>query len=443
MNNIIKILIFTCFLNNVLYAQNIITPPQTCSDLFITELTFGKNPRGNGQFDLNYAIEIFNSSSYSINLSNYTLQLRTSTGSISTIPLNGTLSSHDVFVVGNNNADLNLQSLCDQLSVNLDFEINVDLELIKGSTIIDKIGIGGSSIPQSFDLIQFYADPYNYLLNFHFDLNDYQNIDVRRSLMTQQGNPNFNSSFDIVGEWFYKPNFDRSDIGQYVGGCNKPLGMTIIGFNQNPPDHTDLYPCHNGSGANGGPFADYFNIVAIGNDPGSMTFTEVAGGTATISGYNNVADLEWNLCANCTNSTTHNSSNGTNTTGAGLDIAGLGYLIDKTATVQLTSSIYTIDGAKDLHWIWLKACAPTGIEELKEWKNDFVVYPTITSTFFKVKSKRNFVCKIISMDGRVLKDIKNGYSENQIDISNFQNGMYFVLLHDEYGNKSQKLIQKF
>ncbi len=53
-------------------AQTAVTQPNTdCTDLFITEITFGRNLRSDNTFDLNYAIEVFNSSSNPIQLNNY------------------------------------------------------------------------------------------------------------------------------------------------------------------------------------------------------------------------------------------------------------------------------------------------------------------------------------------------------------------------------------
>jgi hypothetical protein len=217
------------FLCNSAIAKPV-TSPAACSDLFISEITFGKQPKANGAFDLNYAIELFNASTTAVNLTDYSLELLNSASVVTTIPLSGTLVSHDVHVVGNSNSDINLQSLCDELSPDLLFDANGSLSLLHSGTPIDKIGIGGSSLPQAFDLALFMADPYNYLLNFHLDLNDYTNIDIRRSMLTTAGKPNFNFSTDILGEWWYAPNVDRSDIGSYYGVCNKLSGEDIVGY---------------------------------------------------------------------------------------------------------------------------------------------------------------------------------------------------------------------
>jgi hypothetical protein len=94
----------------------------SCSELFFSEITFGKVAQSYGLFDLNYAVEIYNPTSAQINLTNYSFQLANQAGTLTTIPLMGTLASNDVVVVSNASADLNMKTLCDLLSANLDFE---------------------------------------------------------------------------------------------------------------------------------------------------------------------------------------------------------------------------------------------------------------------------------------------------------------------------------
>ena len=74
----------------------------------VSELTFGKVSQANGQFDLNYAVEIFNPTANDINLVDYSLQLTNASGGNVFISMSGIISSHGVYVVCNDNADLNL-----------------------------------------------------------------------------------------------------------------------------------------------------------------------------------------------------------------------------------------------------------------------------------------------------------------------------------------------
>ncbi len=195
-------------------AQPIYTP-QPCGDLFFSELAFGKITDGS-TFDLNYAVEIFNPTSDTIHLENYTLDLSNSLGVVTSIPFYGQILPGDVYVLCNDNADLNLKSLADSLTSGLDFEANVILELKYNGTVIDRFGQTGTSTGGSIDLVQLFADPYGYLSNFHLDLNDYQNIDIRRGFFVDKGDPNFTSATSILGKWYYEVNTDRTSIGSHV-----------------------------------------------------------------------------------------------------------------------------------------------------------------------------------------------------------------------------------
>jgi hypothetical protein len=438
MKQLILLIIICVQFVNLTNAQNN-TPANECGDLFISEITFGKVPNASNMNDLNYAIEIFNPTLSAINLSNYTLELTSSSNTVTTILLQGTLNSHDVIVLCNNNADLNLQGLADLIYAGLNFENNVVLELKHGNAVIDRIGQTGASTLGAIDFVQLLADPYTYLQTFHIDLNDYKNIDIRRSMFVNQGNPTFNSASDILGTWSYHLNTDRTNIGAHLCVCNKPLGTTIIGFQQSQPLHTDVYNC---GGAPAGPVGDYFVINHNGNDPGVIEFTETAGGTATVTGYNNSGDLEWNLCANCTNSTSFNTPDGSNSVNEGVNANG-SYTFDKTAAFLLTSptSNYIVDAANEIHWTWLKACWPTAIKEFSI-KNDIEIYPTVSSNTINIKTKDKYSFELISTNGQTVKRGIIDTDNYVLDITNLVNSPYFILFYNDKGQKFYNTIIK-
>ncbi len=229
MKNLLILLALFFSFNFNTFGQN--NGPDGCNELFISELTFGKVPNQSLSYDLNYAIEIFNPTNASINLSNYTLDLISSSNVITTLNLNGTLNSHDVVVLCNNNADLNLQGLADYVFAGLNFENNVILELKNGNTVIDRIGQLGAPTPGNIDFVQLLQDPFGYLQTFHIDLNDYKNIDIRRGVFVDKGNPNFiDSTNDIINDWYYTLNIDRTNIGTHLSICNKPAGMKLAQY---------------------------------------------------------------------------------------------------------------------------------------------------------------------------------------------------------------------
>jgi hypothetical protein len=424
----------------MLFATNIFSQPVTsnnkCTDLFFTELTFGKNPKGGGLFDLNYALEIFNSSNSAVNLSNYSLDLTTASGTVSSIALSGTLASHDVFVLGNSNADLNLQGLCDQLSSNLDFGINASIELKKGTITIDKLGIGGNSVPTSFDVVQFSADPYNYLLNFHLDLSDYNNIDIRRSMLAQSGNPNFNASTDVLGQWWYTLNTDRSDIGSYIGVCNKPLGMDIVGYLQ--PYSIIDYPSFNNDfldlNINGSPngilsisgikfnhaeqpssTGDVCNDGTIVNPP--FTFDPVTNSVNPLSSYCKGVEINY---------PNNGTSSGSKLIATGW--AGLGKDCDFFLT-SLTLGI-TMDPASQNHRSHIDHSV--GINQI--YKNTLLanVYPNVTSSFINVKCNEITKSSLFSSVGNLVFEQTNKGDFN-IDLTNLASGVYYLNLKTKDG----------
>lgn len=218
----------------------------SCNNLFITELYIEKNPNNDSAtqferpFDLNYAVEIFNPKQVPVDLTHYALDLQIGT-SVTTIPLSGMLSGGDVYVVSNQNCGLNLELLSDTLTPYLDFENATILTLRHNGVALDKIGQDGIPTADSFDMVQFVANPFDYLNNYHLDLNDYQNIDVRRTLFATKGDTTMQSSIELLGNWAFFPEGDMSDIGHYTGVCNKTASQDIIGFWQsfvgNAPNH--------------------------------------------------------------------------------------------------------------------------------------------------------------------------------------------------------------
>jgi Secretion system C-terminal sorting domain len=422
-------------------AQQIGAPNNNCTDLFITELTFGKNPEANNTFDLNYAIEIFNSSNSTVNLSNFTIDLSTPSGVVTSIPLSGTLASHGVYVVGNSNADLNLQSLCDHLSPDLDFELNVSLELKKGNTVIDRLGIGGSSIPQSFDIVQFSADPYNYLLNYHLDLNDYRNIDLRRSMLAQHGNPNFNASTDVIGEWWYTPNVDRSDIGMYKGVCNKPLGEDIIGYNtqtcyllMNSSSTVDPIDFNVNNVLNGSLFNG--NVTVMHTQQPTST-TDICNDATIPNAGLKFDPITTPISITCQGIDYIYSTGGN----SGTDVLQTPFSVSgKVCDLILTVSgniLVTVDPAKNFHQVRLNY----GTALNKNIKDKFKVYPTNVLSEINVEHSDELAYSIIDLLGNKLKNGKLAKNETKIQIDNFNSGVYFLILNSNNSLSNFKFIK--
>jgi hypothetical protein len=421
--------------------------PTDCSDLFISELYIEKNPNLDSAtqqerpFDLNYAVEIFNPTTNPIDLLQYSLELTMGT-SVTTIPLSGSLNGGSVYVLANTNCDVNLQLMADSLSPYLDFGAATILTLKHNTDVIDKIGQDGVPTADSFDFPQFLNDPYGYLSTKHIDLNDFQNVDMRRGMFVTYGDPNFTNATDIIGNWAYYPNTDRTDLGQHYGICNKALSDDIIGFNQ--PSFTLYYQNTsikdpltlkvNGT-ANGflfgSPNVSIEEVQVSGSanicNNGSIAFNELNWDVSPISSYSPIPPCQ---------SITFTYNGGSNTVRA---VPTIFSNSGTSSTIQLVShtSTLTIDPATSQHVITYKRSFSAGtINE----QNDVRMYPTYTASSLTVESKKAMEYSICDMQGRSLLhgEIKTG--KQVIDVASLAGGMY--LLYVKSGS-TNTLAQKF
>lgn len=109
----------------------------SCSGLIISEYIEGSS--------FNKAIEIFNASNLSINLSQYQVKIYSNGGSTasSVITLAGNLAAYSTYVVANTGANAMILGQADQTSGSLNFSGNDAVSLEKNDTIIDLIGVIG------------------------------------------------------------------------------------------------------------------------------------------------------------------------------------------------------------------------------------------------------------------------------------------------------------
>ncbi len=219
-------------INYNLSAQQIIQNPADCSDLFFSEIYVSKDQNPNGGFYLNYSIEIYNPTSVPIVLSNYNLTLIKTGNVLQTIPFTNLdiLQPHDCYVVSNSNCDNALQNITDKLNGNLDFGNSLSIELNHNQITIDAIG---EKIPSTtvFDFVQFQNDPYGYLGSLDINLDDVQNINIRRGHFVKAGEPNFSAS-KMLGKWAFYLNNDRSNIGIHNGACYPTQeNVVTVGWN--------------------------------------------------------------------------------------------------------------------------------------------------------------------------------------------------------------------
>lgn len=114
------------------------TSSGNASDLFISEYIEGST--GN-----NKAIEIYNGTGVSVDLSNYTLQKQTNGAGAfgGNFALSGTLASGSVHIVAHSGADAAIKDLADQITGGspLDFNGNDCVALYKNGVMIDLVGV--------------------------------------------------------------------------------------------------------------------------------------------------------------------------------------------------------------------------------------------------------------------------------------------------------------
>ena len=437
-----KYIIFILLLQFSLLANSQNVGLTKCSNLFISELYFGKSlDTTDNLYDLNYAVEIFNPTSLPIGLSNYSLVLTNSLNNSISISLYDSIQPGEVYVVCNSNADLNLQQMAEQLNAGLDFENYITLDLMHNSTVIDRVGETVSSPSTPFDIIAFLQDPSGYLASQNLHLDEFQNIDIRRGMFVNIGEPNFTSQ-GILGNWSFNFNTDRSNIGQHYCVCNEvPESGPIIGYvdlsytvfqNHFCPyiDPLNIQYSFFPTGIN----TDYQHNVITGNATWDIAFPN---GDIYLDGAPSYYSQSY---ANCY------EFNGSYCTGA----RTTSYQANtKFANVKLNAiSNVTIDPARELHHIDIiglnfadDGCGILGTPQIANI-NDISVYPTFTENIINIRSKGKYQYQIYSVDGKLLKNgsIRNDLS--MIEIGELLPATYIIKFTNSKKNSFYTKVSK-
>ena len=176
-------------------SQTAVEAAAPASDLFISEYIEGSS--------FNKAIEIYNGTGTSVNLSPYSLSLYTngSTSSQSEMALSGTVASGDTFVVYHSGANAAIQSKGDlQNNSVVNFNGDDALVLEKSGAAIDSIGQVGARIDNLKD------------------------VTLVRNPDIQSGDSIVNNSFNPSAEWTAYP----SDTVGYLGSHTMESGGTPV-----------------------------------------------------------------------------------------------------------------------------------------------------------------------------------------------------------------------
>ncbi|WP_217423916.1 ExeM/NucH family extracellular endonuclease [Agromyces sp. Marseille-P2726] len=181
------------------------------TELFISEYVEGSSN--------NKAIEIYNGTEASVDLSQYRLR-QYSNGNTTTslnVVLNGTLASGDAFVFAQSTAGPAILAVADQTTTTGLFNGNDALVLVKGETVVDSFGQVG------FDPgTQWGAAPTSTL-----------NTTLRRAASVCVGDTNPNDAFDPAVEWVGFPQDTFDGLGAHTATCSdvtEPAAVVINEF---------------------------------------------------------------------------------------------------------------------------------------------------------------------------------------------------------------------
>ncbi len=222
-----------------------------CSELFFSEYVEGS---GN-----NKALEIYNPGSVAVNLNGYkVVQYNNGSSTVSyTLNLNGTIAPNDVYVLVRNTADSLIKLTADTLSSSnvLNFNGNDVLELLNGTTALDRIGNIGDTA------------------NIPFDTLNGKDRSFVRLPAIQNGNLNWASG---QFEWLALPK-DTFRLGSHTMDPCGAIADTMVRFSPNAGSTSESAGTYN--------VALALNAASV-----STTFTvevELVGGTGSAADINN------------------------------------------------------------------------------------------------------------------------------------------------------------
>ncbi len=94
------------------------------------------------------------------------------------------------------------------------------------------------------------------------------------------------------------------------------------------------------------------------------------------------------------------------------------------------------------YWVYSKEINSLAVSEYEN--NDFIIYPNPSNTYIFIKNGTSDIInhiKIIDIRGRTVKQSSSVYSEHKIDISNLNEGLYFIQAYTNNGSITKKFIK--
>jgi hypothetical protein len=204
---------------------------QDCSELFVSEVVFGESsltlndPNNNFVPITNYALEIYNPTEDSIDLSSYKIELFTFDTVETEITLEGVILPETAMVLSTPSADSLIRSKADLLSSNLTFGNHVMVQIVKeGTGVIDVVGrLGLEEEIGIFTLDTLINNP-SILQAVEFDLRFLRGLNVRRAASVLEGKTTFITS-ELLHDWTIYPNAFVEDLGDHRCACKSGTGV--------------------------------------------------------------------------------------------------------------------------------------------------------------------------------------------------------------------------
>ena len=420
-----------------------------CGELFISEYVH--------QTDLNRAIEIYNPTAASKNLSGYYLTITTGTNTATYIPLSGTIQSGKTWVVANQKAASAITSLANQLVPNFNYSGNDVIGLVYSTNpmvsdvMIDAIGdptftptngytvtaLGDTGTTQNHTLTRLMTIPrgntewgkakfewYSHPMNTFTFLGWHNSVCVTASLpvadfvlapplqkslysdiQNSVSTDNFNFNISLVGTWsnpvlvYYNDTYNYTNYFTNVLNCNTPTAAQTSDYSYNPLGQ---------------------NLVV---------FTTAQSNTQAVQSFPIQIDV--------TSTQSDIISNGTTYVWAcfGIDV-------DPNGTQGFYS--YSIGNSYTAN-LYITTDDLSGIQTLFNNKQ-IKIYPNPFSNQVTIENKSQTPITKISVSdvlGReVITSTPNQLGTINIDTHTFDNGVYFIKVYNNSDSYSVKLIKE-
>lgn len=341
-----------------------------CSDLYFSEYIEGSG--------INKALEIYNPTSASIDLSNYSVELYANGASAatSTLPLSGMLSAGEVYVIANPDSQIDaaISAQKDTSNAVAGFSGDDAIALVKGTTKIDIIGVIGVDPGASWSV----------------DTGSTKEYTLVRKAAINEGNINWIGDGDT--EWIAYSQDNFSFLGTHTAdACGANNIVTAV------------------------PMVDKNDVC-----PGvELNFSENSTGGATPYTYS------WDFGDGSANGTTSSVSHS--------------YAVAGTYNVVLTITDQSFIGETDDSTIVVYVFPCTSIKEFDN--GDINVYPNPSKDGLINLSNvaNNSTISVFNVIGEIVFSSTVNNS-NQLDLSNLNKGSYFVSIANKNNRITKKLI---